>query len=91
MSVYINRLKQASEQAQASHDCRTIPESKFDRWWAGQPKATRQRPYSMSELAAQIGVASNVLTFTLTARGWTRSRKWQNKAHYYRLWTPPKE
>lgn len=91
MSAYINQLKQVVAQAEAVHDGMTITERKFEKWWAAQPEATRNRPYSMSELAAQVGVAANVLTFTLTERGWTRKRQWQHRTHYFRLWVPPKE
>lgn len=90
MTAYIRQLQKATQAAKATSDARTPVEIRFDEWWASLPKATRVRPYSMSEITKALGgMAAYQLSGVLAARGWTRKRKWSGTIHYYRLWVPP--
>jgi hypothetical protein len=44
---------------------------------------------SSSELEKALGVAGRFLSAVLIEAGWTRKRRWQGTAHYYRFWLPP--
>lgn len=90
--AYIKNLQKQADDAKTLEEGRTPEEVRFDEWWASLPKATRVRPYSMSEITKALGgMAASKVSPILVARGWTRKRKWSGTVHYYRLWVPPQE
>ncbi len=92
MSLYIKALQQAVAQ-QAEAKAAATPNSKLrqrlDAWHRSLPLASRDRPFAMSELEKALGVAGRFLSAALIEAGWTRKRRWQGTAHYYRYWLPP--
>jgi len=90
MSAYIAKLMREVEQARACAEARPSSlRQRLDAWHSSLPPVSRRRAFAMSELEAALGVAGRFLSATLLEAGWTRKRRWQGTAHYYRYWLPP--
>jgi hypothetical protein len=89
MSLYIKKLmeevaREAAAEPQPSHI-----HKRLERWYNNLPPVARNRPYAMSELEEALKVPGRFLSAVLIEAGWTRKRRWEGTAHYYRYWDPP--
>ncbi len=92
VSLYIKTLQQAvARQAEAKGAAppNLKLRQRLEAWHSSLPLASRNRPFAMSELEKALGVAGRFLSAVLIEAGWTRKRRWQGTAHYYRFWLPP--
>ncbi|WP_294536925.1 hypothetical protein [uncultured Rhodoblastus sp.] len=90
MSLYIKELMRDAERASAAAEAQRWPLlQRLEAWHKSLPPASRNRPFAMVELEQATGVAGRLLSATLIEAGWTRKRRWQGTAHYYRFWLPP--
>jgi hypothetical protein len=89
-SLYIKELMRGVEQAGAAAEAKPSSlRQRLEAWHSSLPLASRNRPFAMVELEQATGVAGRFLSATLIQAGWTRKRRWQGTAHYYRFWLPP--
>lgn len=64
-------------------------EARFLEWFNSLPEFTRNRFWSIQEIAVALGTQPRFLSPILVAHNWVRNRKWDNKKHYHRYWVPP--
>lgn len=88
MSAYIKQLVDDLASENAAAPIANIRQ-RLEAWHSGLPLVARNRPFAMSELEQALGVAGRFLSATLIEAGWTRRRRWDGTAHYYRFWQPP--
>jgi hypothetical protein len=88
MSAYIKKLVDDLAQENATAPISNIRQ-RLEAWHSGLPHVARNRPFAMSELEQALGVAGRFLSRTLIEAGWTRKRRWEGTAQYYRYWVPP--
>jgi hypothetical protein len=90
MSLYITLLQREAERARAAAEPKPSSlRQRLETWHHSLPLASRKRPFAMVELEQACGVPGRLLSATLIEAGWTRKRRWQGTAHYYRFWLPP--
>jgi hypothetical protein len=90
MSLYIALLQRDAERARVAAEPKPSSlRQRLEAWHSSLPPASRNRPFAMVELEQATGVAGRFLSATLIQAGWTRKRRWQGTAHYYRFWLPP--
>jgi hypothetical protein len=85
MSAYVRILQQMLPPPSPKPEPRTL-EARFLEWFNGLPEFTRQRPFSMQEFEAALGIQGRHLSRVLIRLGWVRKRKWDGTSHYHRYW-----
>jgi hypothetical protein len=92
LPYYLKRLTKLTKDAEREAAAEPPPSNihkRLERWFNSLPPVARNRPYAMSELEAALHVPGRFLSATLIEAGWTRKRRWEGTAHYYRYWLPP--
>jgi hypothetical protein len=90
MRAYIANLTRQVEQANTVNKTNSLPlRLRLEAWHRNLPPVARNRPFAMAELEAAMDIPGRLLSATLIEAGWTRKRRWQGTAHYFRYWLPP--
>lgn len=87
MSAYLQSLQK--EQTRAQRLAPVTLQQRIQDWFNALPELTRQRPFSMGEIAAATESQGRHIGPVLLALGWTRMRTWSGNHPYRRYWLPP--
>ena len=86
MSAYLQSLQK--EQTRAQRSPPATLQQRIQDWFNALPELTRQRPFSMGEIAAATESQGRHIGPVLLALGWTRMRTWSSNHPYRRYWLP---
>ena len=90
MSAYITKLRRENEQPRSAVETKSSTlRQRLEVWHSSLPPVSRNRAFAISELEQAMGMAGRLLSATIIEAGWTRKRRWQGTAHYFRYWVPP--
>ena len=100
MKHYISNLRKVSQETlpkpkQSENRAEWEPlEVQIKRWWANLPPVMQQRPYQITEIAAQCRgryrdkPAVREVAVALRVLGWSERRDWSVSGRNRRLWIP---
>lgn len=88
MSAYIRSLEKLMPDPDRAPPVPPL-EVRFLAWFNSLPEFTRNRLWSIQEIAAALGTQPRFLSRLLVAQNWVRKRKWDSRQHYHRYWVPP--
>jgi hypothetical protein len=85
-------MAQSRKKAEAPRTRPSKPLSLRDRftvWYGSLPPVSRERRFSMSEIAAALKTQGKYISPVLLELGWRRKRVWSTTGQYHRYWEPP--
>src|SRR6516165_3314084 len=85
-------LAQLNDKAKARRAQPSKPSTLLDRftvWYRSLPPVSRERRFSMSEIAAALKTQGKYISPVLLELGWRRKRVWSTTGQYHRYWEPP--
>lgn len=98
MKQYISNLRKVSQETlpklkyrESRAECEPL-EVQIKRWWENLPPIMQQRPYQITEIAAQCRgryrdkPALREMASALRAMGWTEQRDWSSQGRNRRYW-----
>lgn len=103
MKHYISNLRKVSQETlpkpeHSGNQAEWEPlEVQIKRWWVNLPPIMQQRPYQITEIAAQCRgryrdkSALREVASALRVIGWSERRDWSKNGRNRRLWTPPED
>jgi hypothetical protein len=86
---HMARLNKKAEARRAQPSKPSRLRDRFTDWYASLPPVSRDRRFSMYEIAAALKTQGKYISSVLLELGWKRKRVWSTTGQYHRYWEPP--
>jgi hypothetical protein len=86
-------MARLNKKAEAHRALPSRPSSLRDRftvWYGSLPAVSRERRFSMTEIAEALKTQGRYISPVLLELGWRRKRVWSTTGQYHRYWEPPR-